>query len=1593
MNIKQKLNNNKSLYWKLLLFFVFMGNYCGYGQQINVNLNKQDNEGRLSSVLKPYSVAIKGKLIYKYLEDGKTGIIKNTNIEILDQLVLKTKDGRNVYLSPDSYIKNTGNDPAFDTDYLPALSAYYDRIINTDSIKFAKVLGTTITDNSGLFLFNIILPVVPELPNNNYGLIFKGVTVNYIPFRDVGKAYIDGNGKMLWSVPQKQTVTGDIYRVLRIHINSPFYYSPANDIVITQNHLYNMGTLFGYVKTYTANLKFEAGYGTYPKNYIKPLDPVPGLIGLSYRKIKYPEIPDGEGTGKNNVLYGSQYPVLSTDESGSDGIVTFKKLIRDIPTDNYTVYDKHYFYVHSDPKKKYNFNEASGFFYYELGTSIEYGSAKSLIYSGYEYNDQAKIGNLNFTIEAMDPLNPKISGKILSKDNHTTIAGATIELLCRNAGSKGSYSHYAWNTSDNSGNFEFSDLNVSLSYDLVISKSGFINHSLEINRGAPLKMGEKSTPEIFMIPVSSVHGYIVNETGDGMDFQIRLEGGIGKAYKAYIKECSKGKVSFFPTGFDLPVPKDKIHLIIEPDNESYRSIDTVFTVSQDKVEMGTIVISKNKRRLQLFIYETDNHGVKTVLEGARVLIRNISDTLLTNKDGEIKYEFFSAGYTDNFDILVYAPNGKYYENRVLTVRIKESSEYSYYQVKLVKAAFVSGYIFVGKTPIQNVKVRWENGNTSTDLSTVTDIKGFYFLKNVPVNRPGILKASQLGSQVIGSSLPVTVPEQGLVNVNFNLKIYINMDISQLIGFPIAVDSLNESDGNVRIWGYMAGIPSNPSFATLDPGHQGIPFSSVIVIKGNSLNQNNLPYAYPQGGKVVSDLDHYEIIAYKQFPGYIRDTSNGITIEEYPQLKAQGSAVKAGGIKGGVSLYSASFQLEKMFFKTDLALKLIPKSGAEKSEFYPLNSNGEAVTENKTGFSIYGSDNKDLQFTINGFNATADAKKTRLNKDSINLPVTLHTEFIHVEPDDINLNLGYMQITQKQKKPLTGNSTIRLKLQYWDIASSSWGLCDQGFYMNSGILSMKGLNVGFSSVKVNPADIAYGVYNFKSLKFLKKIDLIAANNSLSDLFYNEALKTWQFRVYITGNGYCAKVAGLPAMDVKDYIAFEQVSLFSNGSDNYKVSESTPVVSLYNNIDYQPSGFYASMDFIRVPGIFMLGIPNCEDEHYSELVYSLKPKNKLEFSHKWFSFGFSVNGVTLDFPETSPQIINQQGFIAHGEISNDPVFKFRVDILKTALITVIKVDPLYQSYDFSGGNSLKNIEGKMFVQDKSWSLFQFSGELDPGTFNGTSGRLTFTGKGRNIELEPASTIKLSNIDNPFGNIKMTYDIPCKCLTGNLKIDQNLGAINMNGMVSSRFDQDGWYFIGGGKLTESPSLSLNAVILYGDYVLINSAEIVSRFSQYFYGSRLPAMFNDKVEGFYFGGNFLLPAPRIPKIDLNLIVLQQKFSLTYGANIGIGSDFTNFSSAYEINLELYLNGELKTNVVPGDGCLKSSIAGSIYCYSQSQYYSETGFWKVDLTDRFTLTGGIDVYNCKTHTFVAPFPLSKKLDFEIGILSGNTASTEFYIR
>ncbi len=1316
--------------------------------------------------------------------------------------------------------------------------------------------------------------------------------------------------------------TGDIYRVARVVVESPYYTSPTEDITLQQYQFLEAGDFLARVRSYALNVSVtdqETG------NALK------GVVVYLLRGVRPQEVPAEEGTQSSPTekleLQDGVYNVVGKDTTGIDGAASFRRVVKNSG-------DCDFYTLHIEMPQHTDLY----YFDYDSYYRFEYPGDNATFVDEYNYtsNNQGAV---------MIPRNPAVEGFVYRSDNLLSpVVGAWVALGLNNGSSmipEGLIS------TDSAGAFSFKDLDPSTqSRTLIVCRSGFRDTTWSV---PPLPKGRRFIVEQLPLrPYSMVRGQLVDEDGNAISGKITIGNGASVSTGTKKVRGPSHGYSVVTTGEFESAAMAGYHqaLVIDPDNKNYFG-DTVYVnITQADQNIGNFTVYKKLHRINVVVVEIPaskeihpSTMIKKPIKGAYVNVSAISTPKKTNATGVAEFQFESAG--DDFDIKVTAPDDDDYVGKTVSARVPASKYNTDVVVGLLKASRISGHVYAGKSGVEGAIVFLDQGGSSDQLRATTDGTGQYLLRNVPIGPDMTFKAVKGSSQFIGDSETIEVKPTPNENIDFHLKVYNGMDITKLLGFPIEVESLVELGSNkVKITGAFINFPANSEFSV--SGSPYLRFTDVILTPDTNRTDQNIPLSRPQTIPVITDQNRLDLQIHSALSGAVND-ENGLQVDDP-------SGTGSGVIGGKVFIdAAASFHVSNAAFSqtNDRIFLALPDitDKAQRIKIPAINSSGSSPIQASKQFLVGDEYGQPLHYSLYGFDAVADSNNSFLSGGKIKLATTLHTNIQKITPSDLNLTVGEVTIEANTIDEIHSTQQLSISLGKWSLVAESWSLTSNGFIIN-GEIKTGAIDVPYSNMQVTPVDLKYGNFNLASLQLSGFIPLTISGQLVFG--YLTQNNVWELAAAPVGqNTSCAYFSNLPRMKSGDNISIANFYLRSDGDKAFTMDPQASGITLYDVATFKPTMLVVFDNFIRIPGEMNLHIPLTPDNLPIALNFQKSASGDIIHNIDPYHFTIEAKGVTLDLlgDVQHPQTLDEKGFIAQLKIGEVDKYWLEAKLYRTKDSTSVWVSPDGQSLniDANGLTSLNNVIGSMSVQNNDWTNFVFSGDLTGA--NSASSRLTFVVSGDWVA--DSQQIGVKDVSTPFGDVRCVYNFKKKQLEGSLHIDKDIGAAKLIGDAELIIDGH-WYFVARAKLSFQSSWvdTIQAGILIGDHEVVDTMKNFFKDYSYYYQTRkkFPPSFPTKLNGFWFEGNLAINV-LIPSFGFDLKIIAFVLQLSScGGDLRVGMQFNdNYDlTSFSIGLDVYVKAQILGGVSIAVGCAGISATG-ILDMGFDCTYANSGDWTID--------------------------------------------------
>jgi len=1455
--------------------FTYSKNDLMYVPPVNVltsNTGFNDDLQLNSSYTLPQFIlptVLKGKIKYKYSDfvQLSSDNLQNANIRLEIIYCIKNSSGFH-----DVQIANIGDD-------------YTD---NHKTIAYSK------TDYNGEYSF-----IIQDAPET--GLLEKNYTIGH---------YETG-------------IKGDLYRYFKIVIDGQhkqFYLNPEKRFQLSRGETNNSGTAISYVRSFELRVKtkpYQWQNNDFLQNEAAALEGIRVYV-LRPLDFSYGLFPLNDGSPKSNIQSPfPQYQVVAMTRTDANGVAVFKKLVlQDLQAYNYV------YYAESEPGTRSNYKPtglADFSFYFPSGIS-QISPLEASEFKDYKY----PVIERELKMWAAEP---KVSGVILNEEDNKPIEGALVTMNELYSVLSGESIALGANYTQEElalygkilnsqcppcvklvkrtfitgadGRFEFSGLSVSYNKSkktvtgparsLKVNKPGFNDKISLIKNNQPMKYGEAEYKELQLKKGAMAEGIIADgETGIPQSAFVKFEG------STQMKFCNNGIIKNLPA---MLLPGKKQNLIVQ--SSGYITDTFEIEINNKLQKLDTLKIFTLKRRLKIEVLDyTTNQPILDAdveIEGVDLpckikhgnyYIPSFCPAVVkTNQKGIASFSFSNAGDDNSVQYTIKASidkEGTYYEAKTITTKIPYSQTPKVITLRLKRATCLKGRVFAGASDSSAVKGAvitmdimqsyWGMTFTTGNIEAITDENGYFLLKNVPVrDYPQIVRASKSQSQLIGDSLIYNFNSAGssCVNHNFHLSIYNDMDITNLMGFPIAVNGLKEmTDKSVVITGIMTDMAqrNNDQFS-VEPNTK-LRFVNIAIKPGKLKNNNGIPVSEPVVLPVQTSENQLKIKVYNSFDAMLADKNIGIHLDNNSQSNNYGI------IKGKVLLDNKNFSQTGFILP---AISLAVGKGSNSSlRMIPVLHGNQTVkkpADVTTGFYLCDSDGKSIRYSLTGFDnaAVADSSKSFLMPGKIRLFTSLNTKISNALITEAVIKIGGVDIPKNGPFIVNGSKPVTVKLEEWTLECKDWTLDKDGFRLNNALIKT-GFDIKCSGVQITKDQLLTDkiVVKLDTFKILgnKSLIITGSNKGMNNINVQGQQTAWQIYVSVAGAetsiGY---MPGLPSLAIDDKLYFTSLRLLSNG---YKSVVPSSAPKLLHNIvlfkPYSSSPMDITTNYFSVGGTIKHDIPDVPEIAGSWLFQ--KSGNDIVMKlHNFQSVLFTKNKLNVKLNE---YLISQNLFNANGSVWETGEFPLtRIILSKSPQETKIDIAP-NEKIQISADNSryFDKVTGGMKVVNNKWDTFWFEGEMiGMKGVSESKQRMKFIVDG--AVVADGQTIQVKNVPGCFPGMSWKYDMQNSRLTGTCNLNQDISGLKLNYSLEGIVDNDGWYFKCAGLMDIPGFAGGNLFGLFGDYNNM-PGDISAGFGSF---ACLPPSFQNKVSGFLLSAG--IKKPIIPGVNYDFVVVSAKAGL----------------------------------------------------------------------------------------------------------------------
>jgi hypothetical protein len=1080
----------------------------------------------------------------------------------------------------------------------------------------------------------------------------------------------------------------------------------------------------------------------------------------------------------------------------------------------------------------------------------------------------------------------------------------------------------------------------------------------------------------------------------------------------------KGKTGMLPV---KALDRAKVELLLENSNaaEMYNGLSSPWISDGTYSNIPTPPIGNQNNNQNNNNNNQNNNGVGNNIVSDNGLEIVGPYTKFTNNGGGVDFAFKNAGTSFTFRIT--GPDGTSYVVTDKVVNSIASKHWKRVDVELKQARIVKGRVTFGQVPIANARVRVKG--SSPLIETFTNNNGEYTMNGVPADTILTFSASKVGYQGMefteGQSSgaqtayglvtynTVWNAGSGTTTINFKLRIYENLDLSRLLGFPLEVTELTENaqtparngvgTGNQRDAGTDNGIGKVNSNATVRISGivnvsdslntvfkmggstasgkrlSTIEFSDLMVVADDIKNDSLKPYCRPQSLPMQTDVNEQKIRVLGFYEATMYDNTNGVTLTNHTT-----GNVQQGVAQARVRIELTSFTSNSIGLDEGQSINLVSSSVNNPTLFQVFTTNGPSVVSTSQGIGIGNSAGNALNYRLHEFPAIAVKGTSRIYKDSLVLDTRLQTSLEHVQQPNLNLPIGKVRIN-KDRELDNINRAINLTTPL-----GSFSMLWQRIYINGGgvqfdgTLNAAGMNMPVEGADLYPTEfwIPQGSLQTNNVKLLNTVPVNVHTGATFGYDATRSVPAWYLSITSQSSTVAAAdisgqhLSGLPANAV---IPFTSIWFYSNNEQTVNLLSNQPAYKVHNIAPFTLQAVLLSNTLITLSGQLDPGIP-AFPVYPTALLYEKTGANTISgMTLRPFSMNnIKVNGVEFAFNNnnsTSISFTNGQMQI-RGRVSdeNPDVFKnVAFTLTKTNQETKLVLDetPQKQSVQLGGsGNSpiiLSNVEGRMWVTNNQWNHLYINGDMPES--------MGFTADGKRMRFDVLGalsvtnqSVKLKKMETPFGNLNMTYDMANHRLMGNLSFTNTAGSMEIRGDAEIVVDKYGYYFMaGGGMEMSNPSVKGQAFMLFGNYKHKSSdrrsaiENMLKDYSYYYQAlAELPNgyLLMDEVNGFFFEAGAEIPVPGVPNFDINLGLVDAALEVTVGGDVRLGIAFGD-NTTYNMGMGIFVHAYFRLGVTAIHACAGVEVDVQAGVDADGTY-STNGNYTLQLTGYIVLEGRV---------------------------------------
>ena len=1238
------------------------------------------------------------------------------------------------------------------------------------------------------------------------------------------------------------SVSGDLYRYLRLVVDNDYFYSPNDDLAPEIDKTLEIpGTLVGYVnasnlavKVYSDNTASQAaGSGA-------------GIAGIKVEIGRIPAIPDdvpaeeGQNLGRTQKTESSAGCILvSEDETGMNpkGLVTFKDLVymKSVHEDPYMVFV-------STGKRKGVFN------YLPDNRELWHLGLKP----GFNSDFSEMTDTVSFTLK---PDLPRIAGRVMYKNY--AIEGAR----CRTSISPDSA------YSDQDGYFEINNLDILKSNaTLTITKYGYEDKLID-TLGMLQKGRQFWSDDIELFPWGFITGNIFDADGNPVEARVKID---ELPFNATNLGESLGKdVQKFL--FRAPSGHHTLHVV--PLSAAY--MEASFDVTLNKTpddqppqDLGEFRVSKNMHRIRIFVYHPEsagpgqpfvNKGVPNCMVGLEGNVKK------TGQSGIADFEFESPSC--HFRVRVTPPDTPpYYITLQADINNQPSAFIKEYDFEMKEGKSLHGIVQLspGLDGFKGAKVFISGSGSGPELSSVSGEGGWFTIRGIPSGLDKVMVTvfkQDPAITYVGESKEADLSSP---NTRLTLTRLDDIDLTSIMGFPAEITTYHKNpDGTVKVSGRLIPV-ENQQFRPADPDLR-LDFSDLVLRKSERHDARGTAIAEPVEGLVKTD-NHS--IPLKTMYGYnlIQMPAYSAQLTKHMRLQVTKGPDGNGQVRGNAHILKNSFSMPASIldYKEAESFYLFDPSAGSRS-IITLAGKGTVIPYMKYG--LCSESGSSMELLLGGFSSTTGPSGSYLDGENIVLSLEMKTKL----KGGTTLKLDAGLVTMNREKVKDFGISHPQDIQFgekWTLHTDqlSWKSSRNGF---TGINTT--LRTGFASIPVksmglSAGDLTLDGFTIGKLELANTVPVTMDPQAECWFYYDPKVGEKagpHYVIKIIGKDVKKPVAGINAADIHSNSPLQigSIQVLDNDEQLYAGLENSPAIILYDVFKLKVVQLTGHRDFFTLTGPYSLGLPGIPEYQSANLNYLKQSGTNLVFAN------FDALEIHLDGPgnvvfrsKGTPfsDTIYPGSFQCRGIITmTDKGLSHTLDatLHKEREAGYIKVEPETQFFRFGSGQRavrLNNINGEMRAGKQAWDNFWFRGTI-ANALNAPQKSETEKFIVTGSINSSGNTIGVDNLHSPIGDVSLTFNFETNTLHGYLDLHEYpLCGFTASGAAEMEFGASGWYLAGTvNMVTPDPIIiqQITAGLIFGNTTELGP-DLQSMVLKNAKNKTWPSAVGNSLKGFFFTG-----------------------------------------------------------------------------------------------------------------------------------------------